>query len=722
MTPRLGEPGTRRDWALVAGGWLVLVLALSVWLATDRQPPEWDHANHLERAVLCAQDLGTGDWRAIIERSSFYPPVVPCAAGLIYRALPSDVAAGQIVILLFLGLGMAATYLLARELDDSTAGVAAAWIFGSAPFVLYSALRFQLDLPLAAMVALGLFALWRTEGFTRTGASIAAGVVFAAGLLVKPPFAAYLLGPVVWLLARERSRRAAGNAALAALVAAALSLPWYGPRIFGLPMQIANRSFKNAALEGKPETFTPAALAFYPTWIVPQLGVLAVLLLLAGLVMAVVRRRGFAAVAFLVPLALFMLIRNKDLRYTLPLLPIAAVLAGMAVGELAALTARARLAALAVLAVVGAAQLGSTGWGVPPIVQLPLLDVPSMLASPASQADWRQRDVLRAIAIDGGDRPATVSIVPNARFFSVANFRYYALRDGLPLRVVRAWDRDPIGIDYVVLKTGHLGPTWTAEKIERATSQFTREPALARVYPVLGEFQLPDGSTATLRVRRVPDGVTASPERLAAALETAIRSQLRAVAREVDNLAVRIEHDGDIVRGRVRRIELSADSARIAEYRRPDAAVLRVRRLVLVADDVLVNPFSLEADGHADLLDVGRLRIEHAEIGGDDLQAFLGGLRAFRRVRVTLSSDAIYFTARQPGADVSALVRVVPATDRPFVLEVQRASLGWLPLPAALINWVVRHYDPTPRMKSRLPFPVQIGRVSVTEQALRIGE
>jgi hypothetical protein len=722
MTPRLGEPGTRRDWALVAGGWLVLVLALSVWLATDRQPPEWDHANHLERAVLCAQDLGTGDWRAIIERSSFYPPVVPCAAGLIYRALPSDVAAGQIVILLFLGLGMAATYLLARELDDSTAGVAAAWIFGSAPFVLYSALRFQLDLPLAAMVALGLFALWRTEGFTRTGASIAAGVVFAAGLLVKPPFAAYLLGPVVWLLARERSRRAAGNAALAALVAAALSLPWYGPRIFGLPMQIANRSFKNAALEGKPETFTPAALAFYPTWIVPQLGVLAVLLLLAGLVMAVVRRRGFAAVAFLVPLALFMLIRNKDLRYTLPLLPIAAVLAGMAVGELAALTARARLAALAVLAVVGAAQLGSTGWGVPPIVQLPLLDVPSMLASPASQADWRQRDVLRAIAIDGGDRPATVSIVPNARFFSVANFRYYALRDGLPLRVVRAWDRDPIGIDYVVLKTGHLGPTWTAEKIERATSQFTREPALARVYPVLGEFQLPDGSTATLRVRRVPDGVTASPERLAAALETAIRTQLRAVAREVDNLAVRIEHDGDIVRGRVRRIELSADSARIAEYRRPDAAVLRVRRLVLVADDVLVNPFSLEADGHADLLDVGRLRIEHAEIGGDDLQAFLGGLRAFRRVRVTLSSDAIYFTARQPGADVSALVRVVPATDRPFVLEVQRASLGWLPLPAALINWVVRHYDPTPRMKSRLPFPVQIGRVSVTEQALRIGE
>ena len=76
---------------------------------------------------------------------------------------------------------MAATYLLARELGGSTAGVAAAWIFGSAPFVLHSALRFQLDLPLAAMAALGLWALSRTDGFTRTGASLVAGVVFAAG-------------------------------------------------------------------------------------------------------------------------------------------------------------------------------------------------------------------------------------------------------------------------------------------------------------------------------------------------------------------------------------------------------------------------------------------------------------------------------------------------------------------------------------------------------------
>jgi hypothetical protein len=484
-------------------------------------------------------------------------------------------------------------------------------------------------------------------------------------------------------------------------------------------MQIANRSIKNAALEGKPETFTATALAFYPTWIVPQLGVLAVVLLAIGLVVAVVRRRGFAIVAFVVPLLIFVLVRNKDLRYTLPLLPAAAALAGMAIG---ALPGRAGVAGLALVALVGAAQVSGVAWGVPPAVPVPVLNVPVLFDSSPARDDWRHRDVLRTIVNDGGGRPVTVSVVPNFDAFSVSNFRYYALRDGLPFRFVRAWDDEPLGIEYVVLKTGAIGPTWTAEKIQRTTAQFVRNPALARVYPVIGEYQLPDGSTASLRVRRVPDGVSASPERLAQALETAIRKQLGAVAREVDNLAVRIEHDAEIVRGRVRRIELSADSARIAEYKRPDAATLRVRHLWLVADDVLINPFSLELDGRADLLDIGRLRLTRGDIGADDLQAFLGGLKAFRRTRVRLTSDAFYFTARQPGADVSALVRVVPATDRPFALEVQQASLGWMPLPPVLVNWVVRHYDPTTRLKSRLPFPVEVGRVTVTEQALRIGE
>ncbi|HZF05815.1 MAG TPA: glycosyltransferase family 39 protein, partial [Patescibacteria group bacterium] len=321
--------GAGREWTLVGVAWLAIAVCVGVWLALDNRPPEWDHANHLQRVVACARDLATGDWRLILERSSFYPPVVPCAAAVAYRLLPTDVAAAQSVMLLFLGAGMAATYALGRALADGLAGVAAAWIFGSAPFVVFSVLRFQLDLPLATLVAAALLVLMRTEGFTRVGWSVVAGGVFGVGMLTKPPFAAYLLPPVVWLLVQERSRRALGNAALAVLVAAAVSLPWYGPRLVGMPRQIAFRAVTHAAEEGKPPTLSAAALAFYPTSLPVQIGVLATALLVAGIVVALMRRQGLMVVAFLAPLALFMLLRNKDLRYTLPLMPAAAALAGL---------------------------------------------------------------------------------------------------------------------------------------------------------------------------------------------------------------------------------------------------------------------------------------------------------------------------------------------------------------------------------------------------------
>lgn len=43
----------KRGLGLVALGWIAIGLLAIVWLAVDRRPPEWDHANHLERALHC---------------------------------------------------------------------------------------------------------------------------------------------------------------------------------------------------------------------------------------------------------------------------------------------------------------------------------------------------------------------------------------------------------------------------------------------------------------------------------------------------------------------------------------------------------------------------------------------------------------------------------------------------------------------------------------------
>ena len=710
---------TRRDWAIVGGVYLALVVVVAVWLAIDRTPPEWDHANHLERAVNCAEDLAQGDVRRIIERSSFYPPIVPCGAALVYRLVPSDAASAQSVVLAFLGLGMAAVYLLGRRLAGSTEGVVAAVIFGCAPFVVFSALRFQLDLPLAAMVALALFVVLQTDGFTRLGWSLAAGVVFGLGMLTKPPFAAYVVVPVLLVAASsDRRRRGAAYAALAILVGAALSVPWYGPRLFGLLPQITARSFKQAAESGHPDPLTATALLFYPTWLTPELGTLAVLLLLVGLGVAVVRRQWIAIATLLAPIVLFSLLQNKNLRYMLPVLPIAAVFSGMAFGLLPG--RQARTVGAVVLALVCAIQVSATALGVPKGVTVPGLGVPLVLESPPRTGDWRHREIMALITKDSRGEPVTVSVVPNDNFFSVSNFRYYGTRDRLPLQFTRAWDGEPIGIEYMILKTGDVGPSWTAEKPKRIAERLRTDEPLARVFPVIGEFQLPDGSTATVRARRLTDAVSVQPAVLARDVQAAVRRALADFATDVQGLDITLGYDESLLRGHVGRIEIRAASARLGELKRPGSSLLRVGDARMVFEDVLVNPFAVHATGRLSPLDARRAAIQQVTIREADLQAFLKEQKGFKTASVKLEPGALAFAIGLPGPDVAARVRVLPATDRPFALAAEHVTVGGLPVPALLVDWVVRTWDPTPRIASRLPMPVAVERIDITPEAIRI--
>ena len=193
-------------------------------------------------------------------------------------------------------MGALAMFGLGRRLLDPGAGVLAAFLFAPAPFVIFSPLNFQLDLPLAAMVAVALNALARTDARSRRGRSLVFGLVLGLGMLTNPPFAACMSGALAsgaWRSIRAPDRRTRVVHLLGALgVAVLIPLPWYGPRLVGLPMQIINRSFKQAAEGGQVSALTSTSLLFYPEWIVPQFGLLATVLLLWGIVVLARQRPG----------------------------------------------------------------------------------------------------------------------------------------------------------------------------------------------------------------------------------------------------------------------------------------------------------------------------------------------------------------------------------------------------------------------------------------------
>ena len=204
-----------RPWIGLLALLTALGIVMAIWTSIDRRPAEWDYANHLGRALDCYRILsepGRDRLREIIEASAFYPPVVQCAAGLLYFVFPVVPLTAQAVMLAYLAVALIAVFALGARLWDPAAGLMAAFLLGTAPFVVFSLLNFQLDLPLMAMVALALYALVCTDHFSHRGWSIAFGVAVGLGMVTKPPFAAYVLPPLLWaayhaLRAPDRRRR-----------------------------------------------------------------------------------------------------------------------------------------------------------------------------------------------------------------------------------------------------------------------------------------------------------------------------------------------------------------------------------------------------------------------------------------------------------------------------------------------------------------------------------
>ena len=719
---------TGRHRLALAGLLVALAAVMVVWLGIDRRPPEWDHANHLERAVACHRSLGAsgGDWlQEIIAESSFYPPIVTCAAGLLYFALPVVPLTAQAVIWAFLVVGTLAVFGVGRRLLDAEAGVLAAFLFATAPFVVFMLLNFQLDLPLAAMVALALYTLVRTEDLSVRRWVLGLGLVLGLGMLTKPPFAAYLSGPLLW--AAWRGFRAPDRGPrllhlLAALgVAAAVALPWYGPRLVGLPAQIINRSFKQAAESGHAPALSGSSLLFYPQWIIPQWGLLATALLLWG-IWALARRpraRGLLWAA-LAPFLIFVLIQNKNLRYTLPFLPAAALVAAAGVS---ALPPRARWGVGWACAIVGVAQVGSAAFALPPPTLLAPVVSSIAFSWPPDGRDWHHREILEAILRAAGPGGARVAVVPNDNYFSISNFRYEVTRDRLPLRLSRAWEQAPLAVDFAIVKTGDQGPDAASAKPDRIMAALGGgDPWLAAVYPVIARVPLPDGSEGMVRMRHLEPVRGVAPAELAARLRRGVAGLLADVVRDAQGLRVTLDYRDDaLAAGSVDAVIVEAQSALVGEFARRKPP-LRIGPVRLRIRDVVVNPGRLAATGAVELLDVGSLHVERLGVAERDLGEFIALQRGLAGLRATMEDGWIQARWALPGPGLSArLALAAGSPPDPFTLRAAEVRYGGVRLPRILVDWIVRNFDPTPRLR-RLPMPVSMAPIRIQRDRLEVGE
>jgi hypothetical protein len=517
-TAKRFEPLRDHMWILLLsiGIWAVN----TVWLLRDTRPPVWDMALHQTYAL---NYLGQETDLAVHERSGNYPPFVHMMIALCYlllRPAPDVAALANVPATLLL---LWATQGLARELAGASAARWSCFFLSVTPFLVWMSRETVLDYWLSAWFMTSLILLRRTRGFSSRPASLLLGLTLAFGMLTKWLFAGLIVFPLLYVFLRERVWTrilTLANCADSLLLAAAIPSLWYLPNLPRLARYFVE-NMTVGAREGEPPVASWDSAIYYLRLLegYQLFGLLFVIF--AAATYCVLRRRllsdpGFWLTSIAGGWLVFTLLRTKDPRFTMPLLPLAAVAIGVWVSTWK--PGYMRLAAKGLLVAALCIQLYAINFGIswlPRSVVLAegyqgslrwdwnlfLQDYFGILGPPRRE-DWKHREILDRIfdhAREHGIRPS-LAVVPDLAHFNAANFLLYARLGGWSMQIdhpqssargVKSFE----GFSYVLMTEGDQGMAWTTRENRRLNQIIVDEHEVLRI---VEHFRLPNGDDVRL--------------------------------------------------------------------------------------------------------------------------------------------------------------------------------------------------------------------------------
>jgi len=167
-------------------------------------------------------------------------------------------------------------------------------------------------------------------------------------------------------------------------------------------------------------------------------------------------------------------------------------------------------------------------------------------------------------------------------------------------------------------------------------------------------------------------------------------------------------------------VTVEAESALVGEFARRKPP-LRIGPVRVRASGILINPGRLAATGVVELLDIRSLVVERLGVAQEDLAEFLARQRGLSGLRATMERCGIAVHWSLPGPDLRARLGVDAGPGPPpFTLRADGVSYGGIRLPVLLVRWIVRNFDPTPRLR-RLPMAVSVAPISIGAGRLEVG-
>lgn len=400
---------------------LILIVIYVGWVSVDwamieTRPPHWDMGVHLFNSLDYLNRFKDPlHFYRLWTTYSYYPPFRYWVTIPFYLLLGTSVVSAVISNLFFIILLAFSVYGIGETLWNSRVGLLAALFVLSSPVVASQFKEYQLDAPLAGMVALGFYLFLKADGFKNRKMSMWFGIATGLGMLTKWTFLfffAFPLAEVVFTIWKSRNKEAFRNFWQAGLLGGMVASLWYSAHLPRLLRDLTSYTF----YVGKsPDVLSVPGVCNYLKYLInDQLYVFPFSLFVIGIIFCLFRR-GFAErnkyplLMIAGTYVIFALIRNKDVRYTLPMLIAISILAVAWIVTIQTKIFRWILTGLLLTYEIAAFWIMSFGvsWvpnslecNVLPGIQLVLFKPGGYLIGPPTHEQWHQEEIFRTIAAD----------------------------------------------------------------------------------------------------------------------------------------------------------------------------------------------------------------------------------------------------------------------------------------------------------------------------------
>ncbi len=652
--------------------------AIAQWHRLDTRPSSLDETKHMQLA------MDYRDWVAhgvplTNEWAHVYPPIyhfsiIPALSA----GIPSECKAALMHTAYLFILIMGCVLLCRAQGRPDAEGILAALVVIGYAYVQWVTRRALTDFPLLSWTTLSVALLARTQGFSNRRDSLLWGVSAGIGLLFKPPFTFFIIGPLVWTYLTSQESQKTKHLIMALGVALGVGLPWYFWNSVNF-LDKAGGLVREKTGEGV-DPHTLRGWLFYLRILPHQIGVGSLLFSVLGLGCLIAQRKQTQGIGLLVAWILgayliLSFIINKDPRHSLPFLP-----------------------ALALLAVRGWTLVLPPRWGYGSlaVAGLFLMTQNLMGYDRPVRENWQHYAIGSVMAKNHDPSFPFISasvMAQNERFFA-RSLKWSLRQEGIAMKSVSAGDSDTSFAEYLVTRsgpqdqeTGKILAEWNA--LKPGTRAFNE------LYVKVGDFPLADGTVAYVYHRQAHlkyqiDGLT--PAALAARLQQALRQWWVESPLEVT-------------------VEATPDQLREG---RPESVQITVPHITLVLRRPRFNLYRLWDESRLGLLGFDAME-PSLEIDAREFERRLRDVKGLESPEVHFTDGGVVVSARFRGIPVRARARVEFSPGRyPMASAVlESLSVAHVPLPAFILGKARRQILPL------YPIPDFPGAISIHHITLR---